>query len=109
MRTRLAERLASARRTRFVGRESEIQTFQNALQAEEPPFQVLYLFGPGGVGKTTLLRELGTVAEQNAARALYLDARNIEPSPFSFLAALGMMLGLQPNDSPTQALMSNKQ
>ena len=108
MRSRLADRLASARRTRFVGREGEIQTFQAALQADEPPFQVLYVFGPGGVGKTTLLRELATVAEKNNARALYLDARNIEPSPYAFLAALGAMLGLQPNESPLHALAASK-
>lgn len=106
---RLADRLASARHTRFVGRSGEIQLFQAAVQTAEPPFQVLYLFGPGGVGKTTLLRELGAVAGRNNARALYLDARNIEPSPFSFLATLGMLLGLQPSESPTEALMTNKQ
>lgn len=109
MPTRLAERLASARRTRFVGREGEIQTFRNALREQEPPFQVFYLFGPGGVGKTTLLRELGTVAEQQNARALYLDARNIEPSPYSFSATLGLMLGIGPNDSPLEALAASRQ
>ncbi len=109
MPARLADRLASARRTRFVGRIGEIQEFQAALQADEPPFQVLYLFGPGGVGKTTLLRELATVSEKHNARALYLDARNIEPSPYAFLAMLGMMLGLQPTDSPFDALAISKQ
>lgn len=109
MRSRLADRLASARRTRFVGRGGEIQVFQAALLSEEPPFQVLYLFGPGGVGKTTLLRELGTVAEKNNARSLYLDARNIEPSPYAFLTTLGMMLGLPPNEPPLQALHAGKQ
>lgn len=109
MKSRLADRLASARRTRFVGRDGEIQMFQSALQAAEPPFQVLYLFGPGGVGKTTLLRELDNVAAQHNARALYLDARNIEPSPYAFLATLGMLLGLGPNDSPFHALAASKQ
>jgi hypothetical protein len=109
MPSRLADRLASARRTRFVGRNGEIQLFRSALQAEEPPFQVLYLFGPGGVGKTTLLRELSTLSEQHNARALYLDARNIEPSPYAFLATLGMLLGLPPTDSPMHALAASKQ
>ncbi len=104
MPVRLADRLASARRHRFVGRNGELQLFEAALNSAEPSFQVLYLFGPGGVGKSTLLRELAAVAEQNGAQALYLDARNMEPSPFSFLTALGMLLGLPPGESPTNAL-----
>src|SRR5581483_2152747 len=102
-------RLASARRRRFVGRSGEIQLFQAAVQAAEPPFQILYIFGPGGVGKTTLLRELGTVSEQSGAKAIYLDARNIEPSPYSFLAALSVALGANPNESPLNALANQKQ
>jgi hypothetical protein len=109
MPARLADRLASARRRRFVGRSGEIQIFQTALQAAEPPFQVLYLFGPGGVGKTTLVRELVSITQQSGADALYLDARNVEPSPFSFLAALSGALGLAPSDAPSSALAARKE
>jgi energy-coupling factor transporter ATP-binding protein EcfA2 len=109
MPARLADRLASARRHRFVGRSGEIQLFQTALNSAAPPFQVLFIFGPGGVGKTTLLRELATVSEQNGARAIYLDARNIEPSPYAFLATLGASLGAPPTDSPITVLASLKE
>ncbi|MFL6623435.1 MAG: hypothetical protein ACJ8J7_14810 [Sulfurifustaceae bacterium] len=34
---RIADRLAAARRTRFVGREAEIELFRSALLAAEPP------------------------------------------------------------------------
>jgi hypothetical protein len=61
------------------------------------------------VGKTTLLRELTTIAEQGDARALYLDARNVEPSPYAFLGMLGMMLGIAANESPLRALAESKQ
>lgn len=104
MPARLADRLASARRKRFVGRSREIQMFQAALQAEAPPFQILYLYGPGGIGKTTLLRELATVAEDNGAKSIYLDARNTEPSSYAFLGALAMLLELEPGASVTNAL-----
>lgn len=104
MPARLADRLASARRSRFVGRSGEIRIFEAALKSSAPPFQVLYLFGPGGVGKTTLLRELAAASEASGARVLYLDARNVEPSPYAFLGALGQLLGLEPGESPTNAL-----
>ena len=53
---RLADRLAAVRRGRFVGRRAELALFRSALLADEPPFAVLHIHGPGGVGKTTLLR-----------------------------------------------------
>ncbi|MBI4672094.1 MAG: AAA family ATPase [Chloroflexi bacterium] len=104
MPARLADRLASARRNRFVGRGGEIRLFEAALGAEEPPFQILYLYGPGGVGKTTLLRELAALAERNGAKSIYLDARNTEPSPYAFLGALAVLLELEPNASMSDAL-----
>ncbi len=55
MSTSLLDRLEAARRQRFVGRTAERALFQSALTTVEAPFSVLYLFGAGGVGKTTLL------------------------------------------------------
>ena len=54
----VADRLKSARRRRFVGRAAELELFLGALAASEPPFSVLWLHGPGGVGKTALLGAL---------------------------------------------------
>lgn len=54
---RIADRLVAARRGRFVGRSDELELFCSALQTAEPPFAVLYVYGPGGIGKTTLLQE----------------------------------------------------
>src|SRR5690349_9114088 len=53
----VADRLKSARRRRFVGRAAELELLQGALAAAEPPFSVLWVHGPGGVGKTALLGE----------------------------------------------------
>lgn len=93
MPSRLANRLASARRTRFVGRSGELQVFEDAVQAEEPPFQILYIFGPGGIGKTTLLREFAARSEQQGVKAFYVDGRNLEPTPDSFQRAVLTALG----------------
>jgi len=84
----LSSHLQAARRKQFVGREAETALFQSALAAPELPFYVLHVFGPGGVGKTFLLRQFAGLAEQAGATALYIDGRNIEPTPGGLLAAL---------------------
>jgi hypothetical protein len=102
--TRLADRLAAARRRHFVGRVAEIQLFQAALAEAEPPYLVLYLHGPGGVGKTSLLGEWATRATQLGTAAIYLDARNVDPTPDSFLTALALALRLSLPADPLGAL-----
>lgn len=104
MTTRLADRLAAARRRHFVGRAAEIQRFQTALEEAELPFLVLYLYGPGGVGKTSLLGEWATRATQAGVEAIYLDARHVEPTPDSFLTALALALRLSLPADPLAAL-----
>lgn len=94
MSVRVTERLTQARRRQFVGRQDEQEFFRSTLAAPDFSFQLLYLFGPGGVGKTTLLREFASIAEQAQVTATYLDARNIEPAPQAFLAALQGALGV---------------
>ncbi len=51
MASRLSGRLDVERRRRFVGRISERDLFRYALVAPELPFNVLYVFGLGSVGK----------------------------------------------------------
>jgi hypothetical protein len=91
----MADRLAAARRGRFVGREAEIELFRSALLAETPPFAVLHLYGPGGVGKTTLLREYARIAAESGRPIVRLDGRNLDPTPSSFLLALHQAMGVE--------------
>jgi hypothetical protein len=104
MATRLADRLQAARQQRFVGRVAERDLFRAALTASELPFCVLHLYGPGGVGKSTLLREFGRMASECGIRSALVDARNTEPAPDSFLFALALALGLPPDENPLEAL-----
>lgn len=95
---RLADKLAAARQRRFVGRAAEQALFQSALAAPELPFQLLYVFGPGGVGKTSLLNSFESACEQANVPHLRIDARNVEPSPDTFVGALRLTLNLSPTD-----------
>lgn len=104
---RLSERLGAARQHRFVGRDSELALFQSALIALELPFHLLYVFGPGGVGKTMLLTEFASMCKQYEIRAFYMDTRHIEPVPELFLQALQRVMTLQSSESPIQALAAH--
>lgn len=89
----LADRLEQARHARFVGRNGELSLLESALSAETLPFFVLHIFGPGGVGKTTLLQEFALISERYGARPIYLDARHIDLSPDAFIKTLQTSLG----------------
>ncbi|MUL37845.1 AAA family ATPase [Gloeocapsopsis dulcis] len=95
----LANRLNAERQRRFVGRKRELELFQTALTASNLPFHLLYIFGPGGVGKTSLLVQFTHLCELSAIQSVYIDTRNIEPTPESFLNTLQTAMNLQVADS----------
>lgn len=100
----VADRLRQARRRRFVGRTGELELFRTALMSGESGFTVLFVHGPGGIGKTALLGALAEAAEDAGATAVRLDARTIEPSPPAFYTALGAALGLPESAAPLESL-----
>ncbi|MET9214777.1 MULTISPECIES: AAA family ATPase [unclassified Nocardia] len=99
----VADRLRLARRRRFVGRVGEIELFLAALDADEPPFSVLFVHGPGGVGKTTLLAELLEAAAHAGRGTVRVDGRSIEPSPAAFDAAVSELA--ERGDQPLSVLV----
>jgi hypothetical protein len=103
-RPRLADRLAVARQRRFVGRVEELALFASALAEEEPPFAVLYVHGPGGVGKTVLLGEFARLAGDAGVPVVRLDGRDVDPSPPGMLAALARALDEPSAGSPMETL-----
>ncbi|AEF41321.1 P-loop NTPase family protein [Hoyosella subflava] len=92
----IADRLRAARRARFVGRRGELELFRAALDSDSPPFAVLYLYGPGGIGKSALLDQFQEISLSYRRRVIALDARNLDPSPAAFLDALGGELPSEP-------------
>ncbi|MDX1413348.1 MAG: hypothetical protein R3293_04105 [Candidatus Promineifilaceae bacterium] len=95
----LADRLEAARRQQFVGRSLELDLFRSALAASELPFAVLYLYGPGGIGKTSLLREYAYIAQHLGRRVCRLDGRSLEAGPEQFQQALADQLEQERQDS----------
>jgi hypothetical protein len=81
----LGEVLASRRRGRFVGRAAEMELFGLALDSAEPPFSILYVHGPAGVGKTSLLDAFAEQAAHAGARVIRIDGRDLPPSPEAVL------------------------
>jgi hypothetical protein len=93
----VGDRLREQRRARFVGRGSELELVRDALLQPEPPFSVLFVHGPGGVGKTALLAAIADLCElEGLAATTRLDLRSIEPSPPAFRAALADVAGGAP-------------
>ncbi|MCJ0871392.1 tetratricopeptide repeat protein [Streptomyces sp. AP-93] len=59
----------------FIGRQGEVSAFRDALrQPPEDAAQFLFhIRGPGGVGKSTLVRHLETIAREGGAVTAYVD------------------------------------
>ena len=71
----------------FIGRQRELALFQGALKAQQLPFSLLNLHGPGGVGKTALLHAFLRECQAAEVPCLPLNARVLEPQPTAFLKA----------------------
>ncbi|MBC8102302.1 MAG: ATP-binding protein [Cytophagales bacterium] len=102
----ISDKLSEARRRRMVGRSAELALFQEALQSapEAMPFSVLSVFGPGGVGKSTLLRAYADLCRSAGVPCHLVNGRDVESSPDRFLKALGGSLGLETGTNVIAAL-----
>ncbi|QXJ25622.1 ATP-binding protein [Actinomadura graeca] len=102
MAQRLADRLATARRRGFVGRHGELARFRELLADRDAP-RVVFVHGPGGVGKTALLHQFGWLGERQGRRLVRLDGRELAPVTSAVTAALGAQLG-EPGGDPPAAI-----
>ncbi|MEO3809182.1 ATP-binding protein [Sphaerisporangium sp. B11E5] len=82
----LAERLRWARERAFVGRDSELSLFRRALGGAPGAPAVIYVHGPGGVGKSTLLRRFADESRDAGRVVIEINGRLAEPSPAGFEA-----------------------
>lgn len=73
----------------FVGRTRELAIFDAWLHANTDLPSILNVSGPGGVGKTELLRAFQRHAELRGQRTILVDGRTLRPTPDDLLHALG--------------------
>lgn len=93
----LGDLLAERRRRRFVGRTAELELVRSALESSAPQFSVLHVYGPGGIGKSTLLDAVSDVAASIGATVVRLDGRDLASVPAAVIAALRTSLDV-PDD-----------
>jgi hypothetical protein len=89
----LAARLENRDRDRFTGRHAEVAFLEQCLAADDPPAYVVHVCGPGGIGKSTLLREIARRARERGRTVLALDGRELGPDPEVLAAALRSVAG----------------
>ena len=77
---------------RFVGRDDELDAIADA-RAGRTPTRVVHLHGPGGVGKSALLREIARRVVVDGGRCVRVDGRSVEPTKAGLTAALGPAAG----------------
>ena len=99
----LGDVLAARRGRCFVGRAAEIELFRAALHAADTAPSVLYLHGPGGIGKTSLLDVLAGVVAEADVTLVRLDGRDLVAAPQSVLDALGEQVKVPDGDAPIEA------
>lgn len=105
----VADHLVAARRRRFVGRRKEIALFNQAISQGSSPFFLLHFYGPGGIGKSALLHELASLADEAGVASLLLNAHSFDPAPVPLQEALARRLGVPPGASLQDALAGERQ
>jgi hypothetical protein len=101
---KLADRLAATQRRHFVGRDAELALFRSTLAARERSAAILHVFGPGGIGKTSLLQKMGEMARSRDVRLVILDGRSVAPTSSEILHGLRAALELGDEASPLEGL-----
>jgi DNA-binding winged helix-turn-helix (wHTH) protein len=83
---------ARARHESFIGRQRELELFDLMTSAESSK-RVLFVHGPGGIGKTSMLQELAYRCAQQGRALVQLNAEQVIARPAPFESALAEALG----------------
>ena len=83
----LGARMARRDQQAFVGRRRELAELDR-LFVDDPPASVVLLHGPGGIGKSTTLRELERRGREKGWTPVTFEGRDLPPVPDALEAAL---------------------
>ena len=89
---------------RFVGRARELMLLEHWFENDEAPMTIFSVTGMGGIGKSSLLSEMLSIAREQGSTAIWMDGRacGTTPSVFMdyFISTLGLELGLLKAKAP---------
>ena len=83
----LGARMTRRDEAAFVGRRRELG-FVDSLFVDDPPANVVLVHGPGGIGKSTLLRHVQRLGEAAGWTPVLVEARDLPPVPDALHDAL---------------------
>ncbi|MFE5403279.1 ATP-binding protein [Streptomyces sp. NPDC056580] len=83
-RSSIADRIDAARDRVFVGREAELRLLRDALAGGPGAPSVLYVHGPGGIGKSALMRQYAKEAVAAGRTVVHVDGRMVPAAPQAF-------------------------
>ncbi|WP_344415241.1 AAA family ATPase [Amycolatopsis minnesotensis] len=85
----MADRIRDFRDEGFVGRAEHRRAFAAALRGEPDAARVLLIHGPGGIGKSALLRRLADDAEAAGRSVVRVDGEYVMASTAAFAERAG--------------------
>ncbi|WP_217242505.1 AAA family ATPase [Streptomyces sp. AC555_RSS877] len=85
-RGRIADRISAANEQVFVGRETELLLLREALAGGPDAPSVLWVHGPGGIGKSALIRQYAKEAAADRT-VVHIDGRVVPAAPQAFETA----------------------
>lgn len=84
--------MAAADAERFTGRSAELTVIAGLLD-DRTPSRVLYVHGPGGIGKSSVLRAAARLAEECGYATARLDGRTLPAEPERVAARIAALDG----------------
>jgi DNA-binding CsgD family transcriptional regulator/energy-coupling factor transporter ATP-binding protein EcfA2 len=72
----------------FVGRDKEKELFKKFITKQKTTEKILYIWGPGGTGKSTLLDEFARIANNEMLLFIKIDSRDFPHTPQGFMSKL---------------------
>ena len=70
-----------------MGRDGELAVLER-LFADDAPYSVVHVHGPGGIGKSALLRQAAAEGERRGWTPHWVEGRDLPPTPEALHAAL---------------------